>query len=242
MASRSPSSRIGLGREAETVDEVDICVTAGVAEALVTGDEVADVDRAAQLGEPGVAEVDQVSRRHRSTRPVVVQDVWQRAAGQAAHGDDHRGEPRRRLEDRAVTEAGAGDDDGVDAAAEQVVDAPRQSLGVVLGLEDQRQHLLRGEGLGDAVDHRGDERVGEIGDDHPDGRRRPAAQRPGDVVTAVAEVLGGLAHAGERRRVDEMRLGRIEGARHRRCVHADALGDVLEGHVGDVGTYGVSRR
>ena len=197
------------------------------------GDEVADVHRAAQLGEAGVAEVDQVARRHRSARPVVVQDVRKRAPRQAAHGDDHRCEPGRRLEDVTVAEAGAGDDDGVDTAAEQMVHAPRQSLGVVLGLEDERQHLLGGEGLGDAVDHRGDERVGEIADDDPDGRRRPPAQRPGDVVAAVAEVLGGLAHPGDRRRVDEMRFGRVEGARHRRSVHPDALGDVLEGHVGD---------
>jgi hypothetical protein len=93
-----------------------------------------------------------------------------------------------------------------------VVHAPRQSFGVVLGLEDERQHLLGGEGLGDAVDHRSDERVGEIADDDPDGRRRPPTQRPGDVVATVTEVLGCRAHAGDRRPVDEVRFGRVEGA------------------------------
>ena len=233
VASRSPSSRIGREPWPRASTSSDAGVLAGVAEALVAGDEVADVHRAAQLGEAGVAELDQVSRRQRPARPVVVEHVRERAARDAADGDHHRREAGRRLEDVAVAEAGAGDDDRVDPAAEQAVHSPLQLLGVVLGLEDQREHLLGGEGLGDAVDHRGDERVGQVGDDHPDGRRRPPAQRPGDVVAAVAEVLRRLAHAGDRLLLDEVGLGRVEGAGHRRGVDTDALGDVLEGHVGD---------
>ena len=180
-----------------------------------------------------MAELDQVASRHRPAGPVVVEHVRERAAGDAAHGDHHRREASRRLENITVTEAGTGDDDRVDPPAQQAVHPPLQLVGVVLGLEDQRQHLLGDEGLGDAVDHRSDERVGQVGDDDPDRRRRPTSQRSGDVVAAVAEVLSRLAHASDRLLLDEVSLRRVEGARHRGRVDADALGDVLEGHVGD---------
>ncbi len=159
----------------EGVDELAAGVLAGVSEAFVAGDEVSDVHRAAQLGQASVAELDQVAGGQRPAGSIVVEHVRERTARYAAHGDHHRREAGRRLEDVAVTEAGTGHDDRVDATAEQAVHPPLQLLGIVLGLEDQREHLLGDESLGDAVDDRRDERVGEVGDDHADGRRRPPA-------------------------------------------------------------------
>lgn len=68
-----------------------------------------------------------------------------------------------------------------------MVDTRFELAGIVVGLDDHRQHLLGRERLGDAVNHGRDKRVGKVGHDHADcaGHASPSLS----VIQQVVEVV-----------------------------------------------------
>jgi hypothetical protein len=71
-----------------------------------------------------------------------------------------------------------------------------------------------------AADHRGEERVADVRNDHRPQRRLPAAQPAGDTVRLVAEGLDRCTHAAHQVRVH--RAAAVQHARHRRGRHPRA--------------------
>ena len=185
-------------------------------------------------GDPPVAEAGEVLD-HLLHRGVLV-DVDRAQARVAAleRDDDDRHAAVEQLRRDGRSRGHGGEDDPVDAPADQ-----RPHLGglggrVVLGLGDEHREAVA---VGTPLDLQGDrgvERVQRVGDDDPEGARRAPLERPGDLVLAVAELVDRLEHPAPgrlghgRRRVQDVRDGG-----HRDTGSAC---DVVHGHRHPTGT------
>ncbi len=151
-------------------------------------------------------------------------------AGEAEAAIDQHG---RRQVGRARGEGGdvvarRRNDEAVGLARQQDLDAVRFLLGVLVAAHQQDLIVGLGRQLLDAMHQRGEERVGEVGDDDADGARLLPAQAGGEVIGPVAKlrhrrqhallaVVGNRAaagqHVGHRRRRDRGQLRDVADGR-----------------------------
>ncbi len=115
-----------------------------------------------------------------------------------------------------------GDDDAGHAIGDGDVDVGGLLVEVLVGVAQHEAVVLALGDVLDAADHRGEERVLDVGDDRRPQRGALAAQRPGRPRRLVAQRLGRLAHplgplGRHRRRA-------VEHPRHRRRAHARPRG------------------
>ena len=160
---------------------------------------------------------------------VVGPDVGERTADHAPHRDDRRNGQRPLLRERpGVGAARRAHDDAGDivlAKRPQHLGLPRR---VFVGVGEDRREAQLIKCVLDPRGELGEERVGEIADDHADkvGRGRPQAR--GAAVVDIAERAHRLGDALSGSLGDQRTSGKDEG--HRRFGDAGALGDVDDRH------------
>src|SRR2546429_2941452 len=122
------------------------------------------------LRPPPMPEGEKVLRGQRTAKQVVVGAGGQADAGHVLerkyHGDPVPTEP---AENADVSDAAGCEDDGVDPAAQQVVEYPLEARGIILRLGEKRHESRRFEPARDPAQHWGDRRVPEVGDNRGDG-------------------------------------------------------------------------
>ena len=162
------------------------------------------------LGGPLIVHQDGVGRG--AAQPPVQRHHWDAQVEQRGHvgvpggrrRDDHAGHPH----------GGRGRD--VAGLLARVFVAVTQHDGVAATLR----------GVLHPADHRGEERVANVRDDHRPQRRLPAAKAAGDAVRLVAEGLDRGLHAAHQIRVH--RAAAVQHAGHRRGRHLRAPRHVLD--------------
>ena len=145
-----------------------------------------------------MAERVQVPERRRDAAVGVEHDLaGRRHAGERVADRDHR----HRAGDRAPVVAGRPNRRGDQAIHAVVDETPGQlelTAGLAVGVRDERVEVA-----GTQLAHHGADEllvpeVGEAAHDHANHSRRAAAQRAGDRVSLVADLLGGPAHPLDR--------------------------------------------
>ena len=158
---------------------------------------------------------------------IVGPDIRQRAADHASHRHDRRHGVRPLLGDRPrVRTAGRAHDDAGDIVLAQGSEHLRLTIGILIGVGEDRHEAEMIKGVLDADGELGEERIGEIADDHADEVGRGGAQAGGAAMIDVAERPHGPAYALARLRRDQIAAPtelakrsistRRPGVRHRR--------------------------
>jgi hypothetical protein len=167
-------------------------------------------------------------------RVVDAHPVGERAVDAAVHLDDRQLADERLHRGSAGREVVRADDHAVDLALDERPQAARLHVDVALGVaEEQLQALARQPPL-DGLDEGGEERVGDLRHEHADRAGLLRAQRAGDGVVPVAQLLGGRQYLAGRLRLHGPGARQHPG--NRGCRHPSELGDVVDrGHGPPVG-------
>ena len=131
---------------------------------------------------------------------------------------------------RPVAEPGGGQDDGVDPAAQEMIQDPREAFRLILGFANQRHQSGALEPVRDPPQHGRDERIAEVGDHHRHGVRAAPLQAAGDHIALVAHSSSDRLDVFARHRVDAPDFARVQRPGHCRVVHAGRPGDILQRH------------
>ena len=194
----------------------------------------AHVGEAAEEGEAPVALADEVRGCQRSTAMVVGRDRRNAAVGQAPHDEYDRNVGRLDHAERVGGGAVRGrDDQAGDALLHQRFQhflLPHRVFG---GVGDEGNDAGRLEHALDADRHFGEERVGQVVDDHADDVGMGLAQIGGAAVVDVADVLDRLAHPDHR--FGANKPAALKDERYRRFGHARLAGNVEYRRLGPAG-------
>jgi len=185
--------------------------------------------RPGDVADAGVAEPGQVGDRRRRPAAVVRHDREDAAAVDGAVDEDD-GEIRRdRVGDDRMAALGRRDHEAVDLARDQRLE-PLPLLGrLAVGRRDEGGVPGRVEHPLDAANDGREQRVLEVGDQHPDGERAPRLQPARDRVQRVAHLARGLLDPPGRDRIHQLARARVQHARDRARMHPRGTGDVAHG-------------
>jgi hypothetical protein len=158
------------------------------------GRRVAEARRSRDAGDARGAAVEQVLGREPGAEAVVDQDRVDRGVLRPAVDGDH-GDARvhQRIERRPGRRRHR-DDDARHAIRDGDVDVGGLLVDVLVGVAQHEPVVLAQRDVLDAADHRGEERVLDVGDDRRPQRGALPSERPGRARRLVAERLGRLAH------------------------------------------------
>ncbi len=162
-------------------------------EAAQPGGAGGDVLRAGDVPDPGVPERGQVGDRRPHALLVVHRDGGERVVLRGAvHQHDRDFVLGRLGEDRAARDRGR-EHEPVHVPGPHLVEDQLLLGQVGVGVADQRHVAVLGEPVLDAADHRREQRVVEVGDQHADRVRAAGPQAARHRVGPVAEPVGRLA-------------------------------------------------
>jgi len=185
--------------------------------------------RAGDVGDAGVAELGQVPHRHRRPAAVVGDDREDPAALDRPVHEHDRESRRDRVGHHRMAALGRRDDEAVDLARDQRLE-PLALAGRVAVCRGHQGRVARGvEDAFDAADDGREERILEVGDEHPDAERAPGLQPARDRVQRVAELACDLLDALGGGRVHERARARVEHPRHGARMDSGGSGDVAHG-------------
>ena len=160
--------------------------------------------------------------------PVVDRDRGHRAVLEAAVDEHQRGARRGDIREQLAVKPRGGRDDPVDLSCEHCLEVRVLALGVVVGVDDQRRVPRLVEAVLDPAQDRRKQRVGDVGNQHPDRVRAVCLQSARDRVGPVAKLRGGSQDALGGLLVDQRpRLG-VQRARHGAGVHLRHARDVSD--------------
>ena len=103
-------------------------------------------------------------------------------------------------------------------------------LAVPVGVAEQRDITGGGEPVLDAPHDRREQRIVQVGDEHPDGVRAPGPQAARHRVRPVAEEFRGLKHPESRVLPDKQPRLRVQRARRRGRMHSGPGRNVPQGY------------
>ncbi len=148
-------------------------------------------------------------------RVVVSRDRRQRPILAGAVDQDDRDSRLRQLREIGRRPPGGGENQTVDAAVEHGAEHSGFLLGVVVRVGQDQRVVGLPQGVLDPPDDGREQRIGEVGQQHPDGEGPVGLQAPGERIGLVPEGLRRLQNPGYRFLVDEGPRLRVEGARSR---------------------------
>jgi hypothetical protein len=186
--------------------------------------------------DPAVPEVGEVADRHVDAGRVVGGDRGDVQRDRAAVDHDEVDPLLVQLLQQRVLQQCRRHDEPLDLARPQGRDLRPLALGVVVGVDDERAEGCAAQDVLDTADDRREQRVGDVGQDQPDGARLRRLEAAGDGVGLEAERLGRTQHAAGRVRADQPPGLGIQGTRRRGRVDACRLRDIAQGrgaHDGD---------
>src|SRR5690625_632832 len=148
-------------------------------------------------------------------------------ARQTAHGavDDHRRHAPQHLVQLLRGQSGRGDDQPVDLGTD-AVDQILLGIDAELGVDEQQLGVLLAGGVLDSTDQGREERVRDVGDQHPDHAGAAGGQPAGGAVGGVAQLAGGGQDLLTQLALDH--LGSREGTRDRRGGDPHGAGDRVD--------------
>ena len=192
------------------------CSRDGLAEPLGPLDRGGYVFRTAELRQPPVAQPDEMLGRQPSAEQLVVgarrKPNPSYVPDRQHDGDAFATDP---AQGRPVAESGGGQDDGVDAAAQEVIENSRQAFRVILRLANQRHHSSAFEPIRDPAQDGRNEGIGEVGDDYGHCVRAAPFQAAGDHIALVAHSTGDRLDVLTGGRIDAPDLARVQCPGHR---------------------------
>jgi hypothetical protein len=151
--------------------------------------------RTADDGDLPVPQRHQVLGGKPGALPVVDEDEVDVGARREGTVHQHHGDPGEgRLVQHGVGLHRRDEDESVGARGE-VRDEGDLAGGVLVAVGQQHPDVVPGERRLDAVDERGEQRVGDVRDDHPDTPVPAGAQATSGLVRAVAQLLDGRVDA-----------------------------------------------
>jgi len=182
--------------------------------------------RPGDVADAGVAETGQVGDRGRRPAPVVRHDGEDAAAVDGAVDEDDGQVRRDGVGDDRMAALGRRDHEAVDLARDQRLEPLPLPGRLAVGRGDEGgvpggvEHPL------DAADDGREERVLEVGDQHPDGERPPRLQPARDRIQRVAHLARGLLDPVGRGGIHQLARPRVEHARDGARMHPGGAGDV----------------
>ena len=161
---------------------------------------------AAEIGDAPMAEPQEMLHRVARALAIVRADIGQGAADHPSHGDDGRNGLRPLLRERPrVGAARRAHDDPRDVMLAQRAQHLRLPLRILVGVGEDRREAELVERVLDADRQFGEERVGEVADDHADEIGRRGAQARGAAMIDIAERPHRPRDALARRLGDQLR-------------------------------------